>query len=137
MQELGAKGRAAGVSIILATQRPDRYTIDMNIKTHMSGRIAFVMSDAASSMTILDNGDAAKLLRIPGRALWSTGLEQTEMQVPYVTGEEARDLLKTHGCFEKDASKKDKSAGEEFDEQVTEASSKAPSPKPTQTEVDL
>lgn len=101
MQELGAKARAAGIHLILATQRPDRHTIDMNIKTHMAGRVAFAMSDAASSMTILDTGDAAKLIRSPGRAIWSTGLYNYEMQAPHVTADQARAILKAHGAFDK------------------------------------
>ena len=101
MQELGAKARAAGIHLILATQRPDRHTIDMNIKTHMAGRVAFSMSDAATSMTILDTADAAKLIRTPGRAIWSTGLYNYEMQVPHVTADEARAKLKEYGAYDK------------------------------------
>jgi hypothetical protein len=93
-QKIGATGRAVGVHLILAAQRPDAHSIDMGIKTHMSGRLAFVMSDGASSMTILDSHRATKLPNIRGRAIWMGIYDPIELQVPYISNEDTFKLLK-------------------------------------------
>ncbi len=93
-QKIGATGRAVGVHLILAAQRPDAHSIDMGIKTHMSGRLAFTMSDGASSMTILDSHRATKLPTIKGRAIWMGVYDPVELQVPYISNEDTLKILK-------------------------------------------
>ena len=90
---IGALGRAVGVHLIVATQRPDRYAVDPLIKTHMSGRLCFAMSDNASSMTILDSVRAADLPQVAGRAIWRNGLDQMEVHTPLLKREEMEPYL--------------------------------------------
>ena len=59
---LGAKSRAAGVHLILATQRPDRQTVPPLLKANLGGKIALRVASAVNSRVILDESGAENLL---------------------------------------------------------------------------
>ncbi|MGK9043887.1 DNA translocase FtsK [Mammaliicoccus vitulinus] len=99
--------RAAGIHLIIATQRPSVDVITGSIKANIPSRIAFAVSSATDSRTILDGGGAEKLLgrgdmlflsrdsskptRIQG-AFLSDG--EVETVVQHVIGEQTANYIK-------------------------------------------
>ena len=66
------KGRAAGVSIILATQRPSASVISGLVKANFPGRIAMKVASAVDSRVILDKKGAEELTDV-GTGLYLDG----------------------------------------------------------------
>lgn len=62
VKRLGAKARAAGIHLVLATQRPDRHALPPAVKSNLGGRIAFQAGSGVDSKIILDKGGAESLL---------------------------------------------------------------------------
>jgi S-DNA-T family DNA segregation ATPase FtsK/SpoIIIE len=62
ISRLTAKARAAGIHLILATQRPDAKIITGTIKANIPGRVAFKTSTSIDSRTILDDTGAENLI---------------------------------------------------------------------------
>ncbi len=91
--KIAALGRAVGIHLIIATQRPDRNAIDPLIKSNLQGRLCFQMADNASSMTILDSVRAADLPPTKGRAIWRSGFDLIEVQVPWLDRDAMEPLL--------------------------------------------
>jgi hypothetical protein len=81
--ELARKGRASGVSLILATQRPDSEVLSRQVKANVSTRIAFQTVDAVESRVILDRSGAEKLART-GLCLTNAGGQWRTVQAAYV-----------------------------------------------------
>lgn len=62
VQRLGAKSRAAGIHLVLSTQRPDRQTIPPGIKANLGGKVALKVASGMNSRIILDATGAERLL---------------------------------------------------------------------------
>lgn len=76
---LAQKGRAAGIHVILATQRPSVDVVSGIIKSNFPMRIAFRTSSKQDSMTIIDSPGAEKLIG-RGDMLFSAGIESERVQ---------------------------------------------------------
>lgn len=87
---LAAQGRAVGLHLIIATQKPDSQAISTQIKANLTGIISFPMATLGASMSILGNGRAKELPAIPGRAIWRSGLDQYEIQTPFISPDQVK-----------------------------------------------
>lgn len=75
--------RAVGIHMIIATQRPTTTIITGNIKANFPGRIAFKVSAAIDSRTILDRTGANQLIG-RGDMLYSKGNDPVRVQCAFV-----------------------------------------------------
>ena len=93
---LAQKGRAAGLHVILATQRPTVDVITGLIKANFPMRIAFRVTSRIDSATILDQPGAEKLIGRGDMLLYS-GVEMERVQCAYIGNDEIVDLTKGIG----------------------------------------
>jgi S-DNA-T family DNA segregation ATPase FtsK/SpoIIIE len=91
---LTQKGRAAGIHLILATQRPDVKVITGTIKANITARIALKTSSSIDSRTILDQIGAEDLLG-NGDMLYldPNHPRPVRIQAPFVSSEEVRAVI--------------------------------------------
>ncbi|MEG2500424.1 MAG: DNA translocase FtsK [Oscillospiraceae bacterium] len=98
---IAQKARAAGMHLIVATQRPSVDVITGLIKANIPSRIAFAVSSQIDSRTILDAGGAEKLLGMGDMLFLPVGASKPiRIQGTYVRDEEISDILsfiKKHG----------------------------------------
>ena len=93
---LAQKGRAAGLHVILATQRPTVDVITGLIKANFPMRIAFRVTSRIDSSTILDQPGADKLIGRGDMLLYS-GVEMERVQCAFIGNDEINDLTKSVG----------------------------------------
>ena len=91
---IAQKARAAGMHLIVATQRPSVDVITGLIKANIPSRIAFAVSSQIDSRTILDAGGAEKLLGMGDMLFMPVGASKpVRIQGTYVRDEEISDVL--------------------------------------------
>lgn len=93
ISRLAAKARAAGIHIVLATQRPSTDVITGVIKANFPTRVAFRVTTNMDSRVILDTMGAEKLLG-RGDMLFKQGIETLRMHSAYVDEDEIESLVK-------------------------------------------
>jgi FtsK/SpoIIIE family len=92
LNSLARLGRAAGVHLILCTQRPDAEAVPGALKANFPGTVAFRVRARVNSEILLDEGGAERLAHHPGRAYWQEDRTE-EFQSIYLGHEEAQKLL--------------------------------------------
>ena len=76
VQRLAQKSRAVGIHLILATQRPSVKVITGDLKANLPYRIAFKVSSAVDSSTIIGHGGAERLLGLGDMLLSANDVEE-------------------------------------------------------------
>lgn len=129
VKRLAAKARAAGIHLILATQRPSVDIITGTIKSNLPTRIAFAVTSGVDSKTILDSYGAEKLLRM-GDLLYKDGsVSPTPVRVQgaFIDNPEVRAIVSQ--VKERNESY--------FDDTITEAIMKVEEPKPAADDAEI
>ena len=90
---LAQMSRAAGIHLIIATQRPSVDVITGLIKANIPSRISFAVSSATDSRTILDMGGAEKLLGKGDMLFAPVGMQKPQrIQGAFLTDQEISDI---------------------------------------------
>ncbi len=93
IQRLAQMARAAGIHIIMATQRPSVDVITGTIKSNFPVRITFQLASKIDSRTIMgDNSGAEQLLGKGDMLYLSPGCPTTRIQAPFVSDEEVQNI---------------------------------------------
>lgn len=92
MHDIASKSRAAGIHLILCTQRPSADVVPGLLKAQLPATLAFKTRNKINSQILLDNDRAAELTR-RGQAILQTDKEMI-VQVMHITPDKAKSLIK-------------------------------------------
>ena len=134
---IAQKARAAGMHLVIATQRPSTNVITGIMKANIPSRIAFAVASAIDSRIILDEGGAEKLVGKGDMLYAPLGAgKPTRVQGCFITDEEAEEVAE----FVKTSSEADYSDDilREIEQNVSESGGKGgQSGDPDQTALQL
>ncbi len=83
--ELAKLARAAGIHLVIATQKPLKESLDTKTLENLTGRMIFKMSTHAGSNVALGNAKAYSLPDVKGRGIWAGGNKYIEVQTPFLS----------------------------------------------------
>jgi S-DNA-T family DNA segregation ATPase FtsK/SpoIIIE len=93
IQRLAQMARAAGIHLIMATQRPSVDVITGVIKANFPTRISFAVSSKIDSRTILNEGGAEQLLGMGDMLYMAAGGRLTRVHGPFVSDNEVQGVV--------------------------------------------
>lgn len=93
VQRLAQMARAAGIHLIMATQRPSVDVITGIIKANFPTRISFQVTSKIDSRTILNEGGAEQLLGMGDMLYMAPGGRIQRVHGPFVTDDEVRQVV--------------------------------------------
>ncbi|MCG8050217.1 MAG: DNA translocase FtsK [Candidatus Thiodiazotropha endolucinida] len=90
---LGVKARAAGINLILVTQRPDKDALPMQLRANLTNRLVLKVADKRNSILVLDEPGAERLLGRGHLAAKLSGEGKIILaQVPFIHEDEIFEL---------------------------------------------
>jgi len=122
---LAQMSRAAGIHLIVATQRPSVDVLTGIIKANITSRIAFTVSSQFDSRTILDMAGAEKLLGRGDMLFYPVGaVKPFRVQGAFITEEEVKkvtDFIKEQGLVDQENGSSFLETPDEVEEEETDA----------------
>jgi S-DNA-T family DNA segregation ATPase FtsK/SpoIIIE len=109
IQRLSQMARAAGIHLIMATQRPSVDVITGTIKANFPSRISFQVSSKFDSRTILGEEGAERLLGKGDMLMMTAGGQTTRIHGPFISDNEIENIVKSL----------QKQGQPEYDEEIT------------------
>ena len=94
LKRLGAKARAAGIHLVLGTQRPEASVVTPILRSNLPGKIGLQVGSERESKLFLDEPDAAYLFG-KGDLVWKRGGGLIRLQSPFVPKAEFDKYLRT------------------------------------------
>ncbi|NUM60212.1 MAG: hypothetical protein HUU56_16385, partial [Bdellovibrionaceae bacterium] len=79
-----SNGRPVPTLLILATQRPDRNIVDVQVRSNLTSTVCFRLNDLGGSLAVLGSKTACELPQIKGRAIYLRGADEYEIQTPFL-----------------------------------------------------
>ena len=95
IQRLSQMARAAGIHLIMATQRPSVDVITGTIKANFPSRISFQVSSKFDSRTILGEEGAERLLGKGDMLMMTAGGQTTRIHGPFISDYEIENIVKS------------------------------------------
>lgn len=97
LSDIGARGRAPGLHLVIATQRPEVSVVSGRIKGNLDARCGFRVPDMASSMVILDDTTASKFPETTprGRYVYKLGNDRREFQGPWIGPQKIKAIVQS------------------------------------------
>ena len=95
IQRLSQMARAAGIHLIMATQRPSVDVITGTIKANFPSRISFQVSSKFDSRTILGDEGAERLLGKGDMLMMTAGGFTTRIHGPFISDQEIENIVKS------------------------------------------
>ena len=95
IQRLSQMARAAGIHLIMATQRPSVDVITGTIKANFPSRISFQVSSKFDSRTILGDEGAERLLGKGDMLMMTAGGITTRIHGPFISDQEIESIVKS------------------------------------------
>ena len=99
IQRLAQRARAAGIHLIMATQRPSVDVITGTIKANFPTRISFQVTSKIDSRTILGEMGAEQLLGMGDMLYMAGGSKITRCHGPFVSDEEVEEVVRHLKAF--------------------------------------
>ena len=124
IQRIAQLGRACGIHLVIATQRPTVQVVTGTIKANLPTRVAFSLTSVIDSKTILDEGGAEKLIGKGDMLFSPQGAPQPiRLQAAFATLDEVKSIvnfLKEHNSsyFDEEVEKQIMSAPEENNDSI-------------------
>lgn len=88
-----SNGRPVPTLLILATQRPDRNIVDVQVRSNLTSTVCFRLNDLGGSLAVLGSKTACELPQIKGRAIYLRGADEYEIQTPFLLPQKIDELL--------------------------------------------
>ena len=93
VSRLGVKARAAGINLVLVTQRPDKDAMPMQLRANLTNRLVLKVADKRNSVLVLDEPGAERLLGRGHLAAKLSGEPKIMLaQVPFADENEITEL---------------------------------------------